>query len=808
MNYKITRISIFLVLSVMFFSSFTAYGDLFIPETPTLLIQNRFTTNAPGATVNLSTNVPGGVFHLVHNGYLDEIITTPSTLLLQVAADRVPPEAAIQTFSTADIFYELSTSDLKLGEYTVFVADQFDFIVLQSELFVVISDGILGSEFKLKSIQVNTLDIEAFDSDQFNYIVPIPESQIPTNSEDLLNLVDGEPMDPEAFTGKFAGEDPNTVLLRPYINFEFSPVPYVVTLVPEETFVEPTPFEEPVHDDSSSDSSSNSSSLTIPERVNNFNSGLNAINTETMTREEIQATELENLQEIKELILLVKDPETAEKVYDLLSETMLIVGRLMPWIDDRNAVVKEIAGITDHSRKLAFLVDNPTANGDLTANYFNGMRQIIVSIEPQEYETKNLKNKVYDLGDQAVSKTGQYQTPQDNIDISNGIGNIEFRSSDITEHIALARGEFNKINGAMRSLLGGNDPRNIKPQLTLDVEKPENVEAIHAEIEKTLLDQATEKGYTELTVNSGEAGIKFANSVLSDSEDTLFIRTAFISNDGITQTYSQRPITGGKIADITMESERESKTKFALPIDLEFDLNQWELDNFTDEALNNLSFFVLNEDNNVWEVVGGNFDPVTQTIKVMRMSLSKYTVMQSQKGFSDLEHAWAKDEINELLGKGIIDDAASFNPNTPITRKDFTVWVSNAYGLSKEDIVIPFEDILENDPHFVEVSTAYSLGIINGKSPTSFDPNGNITREEISTIVSNALTKFDDKSYNPQLVQNLQKYSDFDQVAGWAQNTVSLVDELGIMRGDDVTFRPKDNVTRQEAASIVKRIYN
>ncbi len=78
----------------------------------------------------------------------------------------------------------------------------------------------------------------------------------------------------------------------------------------------------------------------------------------------------------------------------------------------------------------------------------------------------------------------------------------------------------------------------------------------------------------------------------------------------------------------------------------------------------------------------------------------------------------------------------------------------------------------------------------------------------MSTIVSNALTKYDENTVSGQLVTNVDKYQDSAEIADWAKNTVALVDELGIMRGDDVTFRPKDNVTREEAASIVKRIYN
>jgi len=188
--------------------------------------------------------------------------------------------------------------------------------------------------------------------------------------------------------------------------------------------------------------------------------------------------------------------------------------------------------------------------------------------------------------------------------------------------------------------------------------------------------------------------------------------------------------------------------------------------------------------------------------------LSKYTVMETNKLFSDVDHSWAQDEINELLGKGVIDEATSFSPKTAVNRDDFTTWLARAYGLQKEDLTVPFLDVSNYDVHYTEISTAYNQGIISGKSDTSFDPLGNITREEIATIVSNALTILESKTYSSESESNIEKYLDYDDISSWAKRTVALVDELGIMRGDDVTFRPKDNVTREEAAAIIKRVYD
>jgi len=436
------------------------------------------------------------------------------------------------------------------------------------------------------------------------------------------------------------------------------------------------------------------------------------------------------------------------------------------------------------------------------------MEEVVNQISPKEYQTKNLKNNVFKLGNQAVNKSGTFKTDPEDVTVEGGKASVNFDPAKVLEHVDKANESFGKINNSMKKLLGASDPRNIEPQVTLDVTKPEGADEVSSNLDKELLDSIGAKGHKQIALSVEDLALTFPKDLLKPGETSLSIKTAFEDNTNVSPPTGANPVRGGTIADITMASENEGKSKFDKPIELEFDLKELGLENLSESYLNNLSIYVQNPETFVWEVVGGNYDPVTKTIKVYRMGLSKYTVMQSQKSFSDVDNSWAQDEINELLGKGIVDESSTFEPKSQVTREDFTTWVAKSYGLTKDDLEVPFEDVPKDHPHYDEISTAYEQGIISGKSAESFDPKGYITREEMSTIVSNALTKYDENTVSVQLVSNIDKYQDEGEIADWAKNTVALVDELGIMRGDDVTFRPKDNVTREEAASIVKRIYN
>ncbi len=165
--------------------------------------------------------------------------------------------------------------------------------------------------------------------------------------------------------------------------------------------------------------------------------------------------------------------------------------------------------------------------------------------------------------------------------------------------------------------------------------------------------------------------------------------------------------------------------------------------------------------------VGGVFDPVTNTVKTNRISLSQYTVMQSNKQFNDVDTSWAKAEINELLGKGVIDETENFNPEQAITREEFNNMGGTCVWSYNDEAEAPFEDLGEDNEHAVEIASAYAKGIISGSSETTFNPDGNMTKEQMTVILANAMVAYDDKKLNEGLTDSLSAYNDSDELATW-----------------------------------------
>jgi len=782
------RIIVILLLLAHFF----VFGEIVTPKIVfAVTLLNTSTTDGFGGGISVTTNVPGGTFYMINEDYVERLNRDLTIEDLERAVTTTPKQASSLVFELSDTAYPLSAVMLKSGNYSVVVVDDGGNIIAKStELATITQIPNKTEHHQLSSIKVLGRDISDFNRETLYYTVKLSKSDILKINNDYMTAVTATTVDPESGFSKSAPDEPNTIVIRPYKDFDMATRPYAVTIVELEEVAPPD------------------SDLTPDEKIVSTNEEINRLIRDQTDKEVLRSQVVKNLDQILSAIDEVEDSETAQKAYLAISQTMTSVSESLNKIDNSQLIIDRISNITRKARKLVVIIDNPVAVSKLTAVYFTSLKSILGRIEPSNFLTKNLKNKVHDLGIQAVRSTSVYKVPSNQIFIAGSRATVQFNQNSIFNHLIDADVSFNRINSAMLSLIGTSDPRKIKRGLILHIDRPTNINEINVELEKTLLNTIRLKGREKLSLNTGEAELTFATNVLNTRENTLFMNSKFNNLMLAPPPSGVLTISNGVIFDISMKSELRAIKTFESPISLSLDISNWNLASLSEEERQSkLSIFVYNDSTRKWDTLGGNYDPITETVQTYRMKLSKYTVMQTDKAFSDLEYSWAKDEINELLGKGILDEATVFSPKTSVTRDDFTTWIARSYGLEKDALVIPFVDVLGSNTHYIEISTAYDQGVISGKSDTLFDPDGYITREEISTIVSNALTILEDYSYNPDAESNLVKYSDYPSISSWAIKTVALVDELGIMRGDDVSFRPKDYVTREEAASIVKRIY-
>lgn len=137
----------------------------------------------------------------------------------------------------------------------------------------------------------------------------------------------------------------------------------------------------------------------------------------------------------------------------------------------------------------------------------------------------------------------------------------------------------------------------------------------------------------------------------------------------------------------------------------------------------------------------------------------------------DLEKSWAKEQIKEWLNNGLVNGYPdnSFKPKNNITRAEFIAIVNRALGFTKKDFVT-FSDVDSNKWYYNDVARACSAGYISGYENNKFQPEKNISRQEVAAILFRLL-----KLANNNDNIKLQEFKDFDEIPKWSREYLNEV---------------------------------
>ena len=182
-----------------------------------------------------------------------------------------------------------------------------------------------------------------------------------------------------------------------------------------------------------------------------------------------------------------------------------------------------------------------------------------------------------------------------------------------------------------------------------------------------------------------------------------------------------------------------------------------------------------------------------------------YTVtVKLDEAFKDVKPGdWFYDDVMAAASAGIVKGQGDgiFAPKASVTRRDFAIMLCRVLGVDVEGTAVsPFVDVNEDDYGIVAIAYCAAHGIVNGYEDTTFQPNKTITRQEAAKMISAAMG-----------VSNIsdELYTDDAKIADWASDYVYMAKAAGLMKGDtDGSFRPNDQITRAEAATIMMNAYN
>lgn len=180
-------------------------------------------------------------------------------------------------------------------------------------------------------------------------------------------------------------------------------------------------------------------------------------------------------------------------------------------------------------------------------------------------------------------------------------------------------------------------------------------------------------------------------------------------------------------------------------------------------------------------------------------------------------HDWAQAELAEAAALGLIPDSLEGADLTkPITRAEFAAVSVRVYeslsGTKAEPVAVnPFTDTKD-----VEVLKAYNVGVTNGISATTFEPNTLLNREQAATMLTrvykkvafNGWTLKTDGNFNEQLKALFTApaaFADDASISGWAKDSVYFMAANGIINGvGGNKFAPKATTPAEQAAGYAQ----
>ena len=172
---------------------------------------------------------------------------------------------------------------------------------------------------------------------------------------------------------------------------------------------------------------------------------------------------------------------------------------------------------------------------------------------------------------------------------------------------------------------------------------------------------------------------------------------------------------------------------------------------------------------------------------------------------------WAHEGIDYCVRHGLMSgfDATTFSPDTVSTRAQIVMILYNLSGDTTDysKYYVPFTDVRPGTWYYNAVAWGYDKDIVSGMTPTTFAPDGLITREQMAVLLYGYTEK-----YAPAYLggaASLNGFPDAASVSNWAYAAMSWAVGNGLISGiasDGADYlAPSGGATRAQIAAIMMR---
>ena len=299
--------------------------------------------------------------------------------------------------------------------------------------------------------------------------------------------------------------------------------------------------------------------------------------------------------------------------------------------------------------------------------------------------------------------------------------------------------------------------------------------------------------------------------IVTSSDDKISIQKENISKDidnvEVTTNYAKVSFPAKSVSEISIENK--GKNKIAVDFGNKNTTEKVQI-SFPNMDKNKKYIAVVDENGNA---IGGKYNPITGELSAKIEKSGIYTVVDNEKNFEDIKDKSAEmqETIKLLASKGIISGTSEtkFSPDKSISRAEVAAIILRTLSKLDQNADGNFSDVTKQNWYFGVAGSAKNTGIISGYPDNTFRGNIVIPKVQIvsvtSRVLKNEMNYFDVNDAE----KILSVYGDSSNIAKWAKNDVALATDVNmVIRRTDSLFGGNDDMTRGDAAIILKRLFD
>ncbi len=194
--------------------------------------------------------------------------------------------------------------------------------------------------------------------------------------------------------------------------------------------------------------------------------------------------------------------------------------------------------------------------------------------------------------------------------------------------------------------------------------------------------------------------------------------------------------------------------------------------------------------------------------------IKAYNQLQDKvyNGYDDVDDkAWFAGMVKEATLLDLMSSdggGTTFNPNGNITRAMVATILHRMEGKPSVQYVSKFNDVAKGEWYSVSITWASNFGVVSGYKNGNFGPDDKITREDLAIMIRNYANK---KGLNTKTTKSLAEFKDYKAVSSYASDAIAWCVENGIMSGskqnDEIYLKPSSSATRAEGAKMFVQLF-